>query len=289
MRANQYIGIFYGGDVFFKNNLTGYLSDNNSTVLKSIDGGNTWNEMLSHGRSIRAANIAVTGDGKAFFVNNYEDSIYRTLDGGINMAGYNLGGAKISDIFFSDNNAGLCSTDIGLFSTTNGGNSWNNIIPLTGLANNSSSGLFMFDNTTAWVIYNNKVLHANGNFSTWHLDSVATTINLTFSSVYATSATVVYISSVTGFLYKSTDGGTTFNLLKKLDNVWNSQYISDIHFVNATTGYMSLGSRIYKTIDSGNTWSVIVALASTDIIEIHFSDATHGWACCFDGTVLKYN
>jgi len=52
---------------------------------------------------------------------------------------------------------------------------------------------------------------------------------------------------------------------------------------------MSLGTRIYKTTDAGTTWSVVVALVSASIMEIHFTDAGHGWACCADGDVLRFN
>ena len=47
IKVNQYVGIFYGGDVFFKNNLVGYISDNNTNIFKSTDGGSSWNSISS--------------------------------------------------------------------------------------------------------------------------------------------------------------------------------------------------------------------------------------------------
>ena len=37
------------------------------------------------------------------------------------------------------------------------------------------------------------------------------------------------------------------------------------------------------------TWTIVVTLADTQIMEIHFSDAHHGWACGVKGTVLVFN
>lgn len=285
--ADPYVGIYYGGDIFFNNNnLVGYLSDNNSATYKSIDGGATWHVISYQG----FGNMAVTNDGKAFFINLNKDSIYRTIDGGTTITGYHVNATQVHDIFFADNNNGLCATSAGIFNTSDGGGSWNNITAMPADIGTSVSTLFMLNNSNAWAVYRNRVFHTSGSLSSWVRDTIVTTNStLGLSTVSATSASVVYTSSYTGYLYKSTDGGSSFTLLKKFDDVWNNSAISDLHFVDANTGFISMGSRIYKTIDAGNTWSQIVGLGTSDIIEIHFTDANHGWACCYDGTVLKYN
>ena len=264
----------------------GYTSDNNSAIFKTVDGGATWNHISSK----TAANISVTNDSKAFFVSGREDSIYRTTDGGVTITGYRIPLATLYDIFFSDNNNGLCTSSTGMYNTTNGGNSWNLLTSLPNLTTNDQPSLFMYDNANAWVCYSNKIYHANGNLATWKLDSVPSPVsNIGLIGLYATSSTVVYCSSYTGYLFKSTDGGNHFSFLRKMDAVNNGTSFSDLHFIDANLGYMSVGSRIYKTTDAGNNWTVVVALGTTDISEIHFTDATHGWACCEDGTVLKLN
>ena len=63
----------------------------------------------------------------------------------------------------------------------------------------------------------------------------------------------------------------------------------DLHFVSGTTGYITEDKAIYKTQDGGNTWSTAVSLVSNYLIEVHFIDANHGWACGLKGTILKYS
>ena len=185
--------------------------------------------------------------------------------------GYYINATKVHDIFFADNNNGLCSAATGIYNTTDGGNSLNNITALPDIGTHTSA-LFMSTSTNACVVYGNKVYHTNGSLSNWKMDTIVTTnTSLGLRSVFATSASVVYVSSYSGYLYKSTDGGITFTLLKKFDNVWNSSTWSDMHFINANTGFISVGSRIYKTTDAGNSWSQIVALGIPILLEFILS------------------
>jgi photosystem II stability/assembly factor-like uncharacterized protein len=295
IKVNPSIGIFHGGDIFFNSNNVGYVSDNNSAVFKTIDGGSTWNQIFrTGGRSFTASNMSITTDNKAFFVGTIEDSIFKTTDIGNSITAYNISNARLSDIFFGDNNVGLCSSNVGLYKTIDAGNSWSNIsvLPISNV-NNVYSPIFMIGNSNAWVCYGNKVFHANGSLSTFKLDSVPTNLpDLALYGVFATSASVVYVSSYSGYLFKSIDGGNTFSFLVKL-GTGQTNSGSDLHFINATVGYCSVGNRIYKTVDAGGTWSVVVALGNSGvnpgIIEIHFTDSTHGWALTSDGYVLKFN
>ena len=90
-----------------------------------------------------------------------------------------------------------------------------------------------------------------------------------------------------GKIYKSVNGGTDFLQVAQLPP-GATRAIPDLHFVNDNTGYVNAGNRIYKTIDGGLTWQVVVALGNDRIIEIHFTDANHGWACG-GGTILRFN
>lgn len=267
-------------DVFFINNSVGYASGF-SGILKSIDGGNTWAKISG----FQMSNISVTNDGSAFFVGN-SNSVIKTIDGGVSFIDKIVGSEIIKDVFFSNNSTGLVSSAYGLFLTTNAGNSWSAVF------NNSEykePTIFMFDNTHAWAVYGNRIVHANVNLNTWQTDTlIPQTTNMSLITVWATSPNTVFTSSYSGYLYKSTNGGSSFSFLQKL-NPGNFSSFSDLCFIDSNTGFISVGSRIYKTTDAGNSWQMILALGNTSIIEIHFTDATHGWACCNDGTILKLN
>ena len=272
-------------DIFFINNSLGYACIQTGGIFKSINGGTTWTKVSD----AAGDNIAVTSDGKAFFVNN-SNSVTKTLDGGVTFISQSLVSPSLNDVFFSNNLTGIISSRSQIFVTTDGSINWN----LSGTfpyPDNGYTSAFMYDNTHAWVVYENRIVHATGNLNTaiWQTDTVISQApNMALITVWATSPTTVFTCSYSGFLYKSTNGGASFTFLQKL-NFGAVSSFSDLHFIDSNTGYISVGSRLYKTTDAGNTWQMILALGNTGIIEIHFTDASHGWACCGDGTILKLN
>jgi photosystem II stability/assembly factor-like uncharacterized protein len=270
-------------DIYFTNSSVGYAGSVYDGIFKSVNGGTTWNKVGSHAVS----NISVTNDGKAFFVGN-SNSVIKSLDGGVSFIDQVVGSDILRDVFFSGNTSGLAVSNTQLFATTDAGISWNLVQTLNN-PNNKYSTSFMFDNTHAWIVYDNRIVHASANLNSWQTDTLIPQVsNMSLIAVWATSASTVYTCSYSGYLYKSTNGGSSFTFLQKL-NPGNISNFSDLHFIDASTGYLSVGSRLYKTTDAGATWQMVLALGNTSIIEIHFADANHGWAGCNDGTILKLN
>ncbi|MEO5944640.1 MAG: YCF48-related protein [Ferruginibacter sp.] len=272
-------------DIFFINNSLGYAGSSRTGILKSTDGGIHWNNVSSY----RASNIAITNDGKAFFVQGNYSVFLKTIDGGISFTESNINTPILSDVFFSDNTTGMLASISNISITTNSGIDWTPVVSFPNLKSSYTTA-FMYDNNNAWVVYSNKIVHANGNLNSWQTDTLIAQPGPNFGlvSVWATSPTTVFASSYSGYLYKSTNGGASFAFTQKL-NYGAINNFSDIHFINANTGFISVGSRIYKTTDGGANWQMILALGNTSILEIHFTDENHGWACCADGTILKLN
>ncbi|MBX2920613.1 MAG: hypothetical protein KF746_00375 [Chitinophagaceae bacterium] len=94
-----------------------------------------------------------------------------------------------------------------------------------------------------------------------------------------------YVLSFNGIL-KTTNEGSTWALINKQ----LSQEPLDLHFATGHLGFFSIGNEIYKTEDGGNSWTRTVKIGITEerLIELHFTDENHGWACGFKGTVLRY-
>lgn len=87
---------------------------------------------------------------------------------------------------------------------------------------------------------------------------------------------------------KSTNGGSTWNIVSIVPAYINSS-LKDIHFVNETTGYLTMhdlsglsGSygRIYKTENQGTTWSEIFSISSFLPSTIDFLDEQNGMTIC---------
>ena len=86
-----------------------------------------------------------------------------------------------------------------------------------------------------------------------------------------------------GLLYRSTDGGTEWELLMAPDMPDEM----DIFFIDARTGWIA-GSegRIIRSDDGGQSWVYQVSGVEDDLMDIFFVDAQTGWAVGEDGLVL---
>lgn len=110
-----------------------------------------------------------------------------------------------------------------------------------------------------------------------------------------------FISNM-GVLSRTTDGGATFT---RQELITDYHYITNIYFINQTTGFVSLAQygnvtnldRIFKTTNSGTTWTEVYSdttepqqvFVYDGISQMHFSDAQNGWAVAtgMPGKILK--
>ncbi|MFT3909159.1 MAG: YCF48-related protein [Ferruginibacter sp.] len=271
-------------DIFFINDLTGYIKRFPDSIYKSTDGGYTW--VPTHER-VTGDNITCTPDGKIFTL--LDSFISVSTNAGTNFTRSSIPNKIFRDVFFPDNNNGyMVGTTI--YHTIDGGLNWSPVQPLTGYVYSGNySTLFFLNNTTGWIVSGQRIYYSNGSVNNWSQAIISgTTPSTDFYSVYAASANVIYAQTYSSEIFKSTDGGLHFSLIKILET---GNSFSDIHFIDENNGYAAHGNRIYKTTDGGSTWQVVVALspASDPIIEIHFTDAGHGWGCTYDGgRILAY-
>lgn len=271
-------------DIFFSSNSVGYLIG--SKAYKTIDGGLTWS-VLSNKTAF--GNIAATSNGNAFFSRAIDDSVYKYVNGGVAVTASAVPGALYGmDVFFTDNNTGYFVTTGGLYNTADAGASWIKITT-TGIAFTPGYSSACFANVnTGWIVNPTGIYKTNGTVLNWSKATFTGTLPTgQFNSVFATANNTVYAGNFAGELYKSVDGGASFSQIKIFPG--NSGNFCDIHFTDNNTGYVCAGNRIYKTTDAGITWTVVAALGEAALIELHFTDAAHGWACGSKGTVLQFN
>ena len=142
---------------------------------------------------------------------------------------------------------------------------------------------FFLDEQTGWVIGNGFFKTTNGG-TTWNsISGTNPGVNTSDGSVFFSTAITGYITDPYS-IYKTSDGGANFI---KLFGTYTAYY-HDIGFVDSQTGYITDRQYILKTIDAGQTWTKEVVLAQGELIELHFTDASHGWAGGSSGLILKY-
>jgi len=104
------------------------------------------------------------------------------------------------------------------------------------------------------------------------------------TGISAVSENVAYALTGKGQVYKTMNGGNSFS---QIAQIYTPGGFADLHFVSEQVGYASIAHNIYQTLDGGVSWKSVVYSTNT-IVEIHFTDANHGWACGEKGTVFIY-
>ncbi|MFN8244538.1 MAG: hypothetical protein U0X40_10845 [Ferruginibacter sp.] len=261
---------------------------NTKSIYRSANGGLTWDSVATFNTNL--INIFIAPGNKAFFVGKGSPSVYRTLDFGATFTTINTGSNTPWDVYFTDNTNGFLLASNGLYASADGGTTWNLVnTPYLNLTGGVYESLYFSDPVTGVIPTGSKIYRCNGSIQNWQFVPVNTGGSYTpnFQNISVPSANVIYVSSEGGMLYKSTDGGASFNFVSNL-NVPGSPGFMDIHFLTDLIGYASYSRYIFKTTDGGLSWTKVVSLGEDVISEIHFTDAGHGWACGTSGTVLIF-
>jgi photosystem II stability/assembly factor-like uncharacterized protein len=252
-------------------------------VLKTVNGGSTWNTLNIAGYNSTVWGISFynssTGWGCGF-----TGKIFKTTNGGGEWSTVTAGTESFRDILFVNSSTGLVCGDIGrLYKTTNAGANWTAKNPGTTLMlrsiTNYNSGMFWMGGGygSEGVI----VKSTNGGDS-WE----------TMQTFDRPIERIQFIDASTGFassdsrVYKSTNGGANWVDI----NLPTSGYFLTFHMANANIGYASNWDNTYKTLDGGATWyEQNTVLPSTSMKDIEFAPGSTsiGWMCGTDGAIIN--
>ena len=259
-------------DIFFVGN-TGFCISAN-TIYKTTNAGVNWTESYIGVSDIY--NIGMGSDTNAIFVGSRE--LIVTHNGGINFEFLNLPDSFVTDVFFvSTSTAYLGGKSI--WKTTNGGDSWTKLHEF--VTADGYKSLYFINDQTGWVIRKNGLFKTTNGGINWNLINTGSTL-FNATSVFFTDTSHGLISdnmSVTS----TKNGGSSWTKIYE-----GTPGFHDIHFISSDTGYITDKTYILKTIDGGISWNKEVVLPWDTFVELHFTDANHGWACSMNGTILKY-
>ena len=270
-------------DVFFKDNNNG-VAAGDTGLYNSSDGGLSWSRINNEHTY---TNLFVTASGTVFGARGELPLVSASLNSNL----YTVGSLRAMDLYFTDNNNGFATVKgpsyMMLYHTTDAGNSWTKI---DHHMKQVTSGyeyatLHFNDPAKGWVAYGKAVYRVNNGLITDSVQ-VPTSTSYPLASIYAVSASVVYAAGFGSEIFKSNNGGVSFVKLSSL--VEGSNGYTDIHFLSEMVGYACNYNKIFKTTDGGQSWQTVVTICTGMVTEIHFTDATHGWACTDKGKVYRY-
>jgi len=236
--------VFHLRDISFANDNVGYLygtksdipyTESTEHIFKTIDGGETWNEVttnedfdnkalfLAGGIYAISENLIYAGGGKDTNLATSEPFVsvlIKSQDGGANWAEVNIPeGIAVHHVRFRNENNGYIQIVNRLYSTNDGGNSWNEVST-------------PFDSSQS---------HSFAGFG------------------FRLAGENLFIGGGTGFNfrnYMSNDGGVTWNdITPNLNNFVVIEYWNPL-WLDENIGWAWNWSEMIKTNDGGQNWDI---------------------------------
>ncbi len=171
-----------------------------------------------------------------------------------------------SDVFFVNNQTGfLCATNY-LAKSTDGGLTWQKALPDS--LNDNFINIFFVDANNGWVTASNSLLRTKDGGTTWQRIQKRFVFDVQFFD-----ANHGYITADTTALYRTSDGGVTF------DSVSKSDFGRSLYFFSQNKGWAT-GAYFYRTDNAGQSFTRLllggIYLYASDYI-VQFTDSLHGW------------
>ena len=282
-------------------NSVSFSSENNGyavggkTILKTNNGGNSW-VLANSPANLNMWTVCAVGNGTTenIFAAGEGNILYKSSDGGITWHAQNSGFLNNSNTFIF----GIYAKDVdncylmggddnsgAIVKTSNSGTNWGKI--------NVSGAFFLekcsfIDANLGFAVGADADPKWNGVIAkTTNGGSTWTLIKSVpelLNSISCPNANTCYASATDGVILKTTNGGNTW----EEQNSGTTQSLLDIKFLNANTGYIAgVAGTLLKTSNGGNTWTDIYSGTEN----LNSVCITPGGSSIFvsggDGTILK--
>ena len=284
---NGFVGDNGINGIYFQDNNIGYVTGVNGRIMKTTDGGTSWASNSLTYKEFRQIQFIDSSTGYAQSRSNF----YKTTNGGNTWA--LVGSLSLytsvssSDFIFVNENLGYATTGgtYGgqVFKTTDGGVSWvilnngNNIID-----EGINSICFINDNVgfISGGFNQRKVMKTTNGGLTW-----TQVFNQRFGHIQFINNQIGYANLIgysSGKMYKTIDGGNTWNMSIEVNNQINA-----FDFVDENHGYF-VGDQglIYKTNNGGINW-IELNIPYDWYTEVVFYTKNVGYIVDEDGRLYK--
>lgn len=298
---------------------TGVMGCSSGKILRTSDGGNSF-QLITVDSVRDVKSIQLLPGGKAFAAGD-KGLFLSSQDNGITWSKGFFDTVSIASLFFFDNNRGFLAGESGsIYSTSNGGNSWNLVNSNISL---TISKILFTDNLNGWAFGREGLaLKTVDGGITW------TKFNAGFYGWLKTASILpgnqIITAGAPGVVFKTDNGGTTWNKISDSskfsfnystfsgDNGWvfgNNGLIMHTTDAGANWEFQSEGSEntinsidfldpmigtavgdsglILRTEDGGDTWVRQFTDQMTNLNDLYFLDTIRGWIVGDDGTILQ--
>jgi len=266
--------------IYFVNPKVGYICGFNGLILKTENGGRTWQKNTFDSR-VNFFNVYFLTEDKGFISGDNGTIIY-TTDGGEHwkiLRTYIK--ESIFDIcFLSDKQTGFMTGSHGtILKTVNGGSSW---YPVYTPTRELLYSISFRDDVNGYAVgWNGTILRTTNSGNTWKLMEKLT--NNYLRDITFIDANNGFISGGGGIVLRTTNGGDDWNEVPS--NTMSGLY--SIHFLDNNDGLI-LGSRgeILVTNDSGANWKLTQSGNYATLTDAAITNSSRIFVIGFNGTML---
>ena len=309
-------------DVYFMDSQNGIVVGNGGLMLKTSDGGKTWEKVeidmsppgagqrpgaggggpppgFGRGGPAPLYNIYFI-DENVGYITGGRGTILKTEDGGKTWArkmarsdtpgrGGRRGGIRANLMgiqMISETTGFIAGSENTILKTTDGGETWvgSSERARVGETRNNLENIWFVSPTTGWVIGSfGTLLHTADGGENWEKRDPGFDNNL--FGIYFLDENTGWICGQEGLILHTTDGGATWNQQK----AESFDDLHDIIFVDAMVGWAVGGyNSILHTTDGGKTWAVSNIPGGATFKGVHATDQNHCWTINDWGVIAGY-
>ncbi|MHC1738153.1 MAG: YCF48-related protein [Ignavibacteriaceae bacterium] len=292
---------FYGIDMLNSN--TGYISGSDTDadnlfaiIRKTTDGGLSWklNKDFSDSKTLYSIDFVDNNVGFAVGVNNDNSLgfIAKTINAGVDWtSSTNAQVSCLNSVFFTNATTGFAVghlnwTDGKILYTSDGGANWSLIKTIDGKWLKS---IYFLDEQNGFVVGNGAndigyFLKTTDGGTNWSTPVQVSYSGRYLNSVYFISTSIGFTAGYGGVIYKTTDGGATWNPPAVNPS---TKELNDIKFYDNNNGYIvGYNGEFLHTTDGGNNWTKLETNLTQNLMAVSIA-GDELWTCGESSVILK--
>lgn len=306
-----------GNNITFIDNETGYMVGDGLINDKTINAGESWERTIINDNF---TDVYFTDENNGWFI-GYQ-KLYQTTDGGETLIEReDFPGDRPSSVYFLDSLTGIVGAMNKIFRTTDAGISWQetNISGVTGnaleynrlffindligwaiglggyivkttnsgvdwqrqLTASDITGIYFSDSLNGWISRGTTPFKTTDGGDTW-IEQTSLPTNSLQDVYFRDSLTGFIPSSWTNNLYKTNDGGATWNIVNGITFNYG-------RFSNEINGQILLvGDPTYLSTDFGENWTEITEIQNQQLLNFRFLNPGLGYCIGSIGILYRY-